>query len=93
VYLAPDVIEYARQRGFYGRFEEVAGDDWARNWAEAIAQQRRIQTHPEERDRRMARARALDAEVHAFSDGNSTRRVFDLVQLRVAAVEEPARVA
>jgi CDP-glycerol glycerophosphotransferase len=91
VYLAPDVIEYARQRGFYGRYEDVAGDDWARNWPEAIGQLSDILSDPQERDRRVARARALDAEVHAFSDGNSTRRVFDLVQLRVAPVEEPTR--
>ncbi|KHK97554.1 glycosyl/glycerophosphate transferase [Microbacterium mangrovi] len=93
VYLAPDVTEYAQQRGFYGRYEDVAGDDWARTWPEALAQLHGILSDPHERERRVVRAEALDAEVHAFSDGESTRRVFDLVRLRVARADEPARAA
>src|SRR5690606_23411018 len=38
VYLAPDVVDYARDRGFYGRYEDVAGDDYARDWDGAIEQ-------------------------------------------------------
>ena len=87
VYLAPDVAEYARQRGFYGRYEDVAGDDWARDWPEAVDQLRAVLTDPEEHDRRRERARALDAQVHAYSDGGSTRRVFDVIRSRIAAPE------
>src|SRR5690606_26576402 len=38
VYLAPDVVDYGRERGFYGRYEDVAGDDYARDWDGAIEQ-------------------------------------------------------
>ena len=85
VYLAPDVVEYAQQRGFYGRYQDVAGDDWARDWTDAVAQLRAVLADPAERDRRLDRARALDAQVHAYSDGGSTRRVFDLIRARIAA--------
>jgi CDP-glycerol glycerophosphotransferase len=81
------VAEYARQRGFYGRYEDVAGDDWARDWPEAVDQLRAVLTDPEEHDRRRERARALDAQVHAYSDGGSTRRVFDVIRSRIAAPE------
>ena len=85
VYLAPDVAEYARQRGFYGRYEDVAGDDWARDWPAAVDQLRTVLTDLGERERRLQRARTLDACVHAYSDGGSTRRVFDVIRRRIAA--------
>src|SRR5690606_30588791 len=38
VYLAPDLDDYARSRGFYGRYEDVAGPDPATDWDEACTQ-------------------------------------------------------
>ena len=38
IYLAPDAAQYAVDRGFYGQYREVAGDDYARDWDSAIAQ-------------------------------------------------------
>jgi CDP-glycerol glycerophosphotransferase len=38
VFLAPDLEEYARRRGFYGTYADVAGGGWAVSWSEAAAQ-------------------------------------------------------
>src|SRR5690606_38379136 len=37
VFLAPDVEAYARTRGFYGSYRDVAGDDYATTWSAATA--------------------------------------------------------
>jgi CDP-glycerol glycerophosphotransferase len=93
VYLAPDVDEYARSRGFYGRYEDVAGDDWARTWPEAVDQLRQVLLDPAERERRLERARATDAHVHAFSDGESTRRIFEVIRIRTGQGGGPSTSA
>ncbi|GAB2852732.1 CDP-glycerol glycerophosphotransferase family protein [Microbacterium insulae] len=76
VYLAPDVDEYARRRGFYGRYADVAGTDWATGWREALAQLDAVLDDEAERARRLDAARALSARVHRFRDGGSARRVY-----------------
>src|SRR5690606_17042116 len=42
LYLAPDVADYARTRGFYGRYAEVAGADAATSWPELLDQLRTV---------------------------------------------------
>jgi CDP-glycerol glycerophosphotransferase len=74
VFLAPDVDDYTRTRGFYGTYEEVAGDDVAANWDEAAAQLAAL-ADPGAREARLARSRALSARVHAYRDGGSSVRV------------------
>ena len=77
VFLAPDVEAYARTRGFYGSYADVAGDglgdglDGGRRAAGRAAGRR-------ERAGAAGRARpiALSARVHAFRDGGNTRRVY-----------------
>jgi CDP-glycerol glycerophosphotransferase (TagB/SpsB family) len=76
LYFAPDAEAYARRRGFYGRYEQVAGPDFARTWDEATAQLATLLTDPAEQERRSALSRALSLRVHAFRDGGSTRRVY-----------------
>jgi CDP-glycerol glycerophosphotransferase (TagB/SpsB family) len=76
LYFAPDAEAYARRRGFYGRYEQVAGPDFARTWGEATAQLATLLTDPAEQERRFARSRALSLRVHGFRDGGSTRRVY-----------------
>ena len=83
--LAPDLADYARSRGFYGTYAEVAGDDIAQDWTQATALVRAVLSDPAERDRRVARARALSARVHAFDDGENTARVYRAVQAALAA--------
>jgi CDP-glycerol glycerophosphotransferase len=76
VFLAPDVSEYAHRRGFYGRFSDVAGEDWATDWAGARDQLEAVLDDPVERTSRLERARALSARVHAFRDGGNADRVY-----------------
>ncbi len=82
VYLAPDVDEYARTRGFYGRFEDVAGPDAPTDWEGAVAQLGGILGDPEEFARRSARSDTLSAEMHAYRDGRNTQRVYDIIRAR-----------
>jgi len=89
VLLAPDLADYARSRGFYGTYAEVAGDDVAREWTAATALVRAVLSDPAERERRLARARALSARVHAFDDGENTARVYRAVQAALAAERRP----
>jgi CDP-glycerol glycerophosphotransferase len=76
VFLAPDVEVYARERGFYGRYADVAGTDAASTWTEATEQLTALLDDPAEQARRVGRAAALDARVHAFADGRNTVRVY-----------------
>jgi CDP-glycerol glycerophosphotransferase (TagB/SpsB family) len=76
VYLAPDVAAYARTRGFYGSYAEVAGEAWATDWTAAAAQLDALLGDEDERARRIARAVGLSERVHAFRDGGNTERVY-----------------
>lgn len=76
VFLAPDVAAYARRRGFYGRYEDVAGDDWAADWNGAAAQLDAILGDAAERERRIVRSRSLSDRVHAYRDGRNADRVY-----------------
>src|SRR6185437_785024 len=55
VFLAPDVGAYGRERGFYGRYTDVAGTDVASTWSEAIRQLSAVFDDPEEHERRLVR--------------------------------------
>jgi len=88
VFLAPDVEEYAQRRGFYGRYEDVAGGDWARAWVQsagagAVAQLEAVLADPQERSRRLERARAVSERVHAYRDGENTARVYRAIRTRL----------
>ncbi|MDR7189485.1 CDP-glycerol glycerophosphotransferase [Microbacterium sp. BE35] len=76
LFLAPDVEEYARRRGFYGTYADVAGADWAIDWTQAATQLDAVLGDDAERARRVDRAIALDARVHAFRDGRNAERVY-----------------
>ncbi|WP_460775236.1 CDP-glycerol glycerophosphotransferase family protein [Microbacterium sp. GXF7504] len=79
VFLAPDAEPYARTRGFYGRYEDVAGPAWATDWSEAIAQIGATLTDPVVREGRVRRAEALSRRMHAFRDGRNTERVYGAI--------------
>jgi len=76
VFLAPDVDAYARTRGFYGSYADVAGVDWASDWTEAATQLELLLGDESERARRVEAAERLSARVHDFRDGENTRRVY-----------------
>jgi len=83
LFLAPDLEEYARRRGFYGTYADVAGPDPATTWAALVPEIDRFLGQDEERERRVGAARALSARVHTFRDGRNTRRVLDEILHRI----------
>ncbi|MEZ3161821.1 CDP-glycerol glycerophosphotransferase family protein [Microbacterium sp. BWT-B31] len=76
LFLAPDVEEYARRRGFYGRYEDAAGEDWCAEWGTLIAQLDAVLGDDAARAERIARAERLSARMHAHRDGANTDRVY-----------------
>lgn len=82
LYLAPDAEEYASARGFYGRYDDVAGPDAASSWEELLAQLAALLGDAEVFAERAARSATLSAQMHAFRDGGNTRRVYDVIRAR-----------
>lgn len=82
LFLAPDAAEYARTRGFYGRFEDVAGADAATDWDGLVAQLERLLTEEVAFTERAERSATLSAEMHAYRDGRNTRRVYQAIRAR-----------
>jgi CDP-glycerol glycerophosphotransferase len=82
VYLAPDVDAYAQRRGFYGRYADVAGTDYATTWATASEQLDAVLGDERMRDDRVERALALSARMHAYRDGGNTERVYRVITSR-----------
>ncbi|MCK2036298.1 CDP-glycerol glycerophosphotransferase family protein [Microbacterium sp. SSW1-49] len=82
LFLAPDAVEYARTRGFYGRFEDVAGDDAAETWGGLLSQLEELLTSTDAFASRSARSATLSAEMHAYRDGRNTRRVYQAIRAR-----------
>jgi CDP-glycerol glycerophosphotransferase len=79
VFFAPDADAYGKRRGFYGRYEDVAGSSWATDWPTAVTQIEKVLTDAEDHERRVAWARALSARVHAYDDGRNTERVYGAI--------------
>jgi CDP-glycerol glycerophosphotransferase (TagB/SpsB family) len=76
VFLAPDVQAYARRRGFYGTYAEVAGEEAVADWDGAAERLDALLGEDAARDAALHRARRLDARVHAYRDGGNTGRVY-----------------
>ncbi|MFT4260687.1 CDP-glycerol glycerophosphotransferase family protein [Microbacterium sp.] len=90
LYLAPDAAQYAQTRGFYGRYEDVAGADAAANWAGLVKQLAAVLDDDAEFAARAERSAALSAQMHAFRDGGNTRRVYDVIRARATPVPKGA---
>lgn len=82
LFLAPDADEYARTRGFYGRFRDVAGDDAAAEWDTLLTQLSALLDDDGVFAERSRRSATLSAEMHAFRDGRNTRRVYETIRAR-----------
>jgi len=93
VHLAPDVDDYARRRGFYGEYRDVAGDTPASDWSAAAAQLRRLLTDERAHAALIARSRALSDRVHAFHDGGNTERVHRAIMVRAGRWAGGATIA
>ena len=84
LFLAPDVAAYARRRGFYGAYADVAGEDVATSWADLLPQLDALLGDTEVAARRTERARRVSDRVHAFRDGRSAERVYEAISARLA---------
>lgn len=82
IYLAPDVGDYARSRGFYGHYADVAGADYARTWDQAVDQLAETLSYAGVRDARAARSATLSEQMHAYRDGRNTERVYRAIRAR-----------
>ncbi len=93
VFLAPDVEYYARTRGFYGSYSEVAGDGWAVDWAQAASQLDEVLGDESHRAMRIERAERLSRRVHAFRDGENTSRVYRAILAALSASQSLEKTA
>ena len=82
LFLAPDAEEYGRTRGFYGRFEDVAGSDAASDWTSLLMQLDALLGDAAVRDAASERSATLSAEMHAYRDGRNTERVYQVIRAR-----------
>ena len=82
-FLAPDLEEYTRRRGFYGVYADVAGDNVARSWTELIPELDEAFGDEGALQRRTERARELSRSMHDFRDGHNTQRVIDEIFARI----------
>lgn len=91
VYLAPDAEEYARERGFYGRYEDVAGTDYARDWDGALDQLDGLLGDESAYTAASDRSATLSAHMHAHRDGRNARRVYHAIRARGIPAPKGAR--
>ncbi|GAB3631094.1 CDP-glycerol glycerophosphotransferase family protein [Microbacterium shaanxiense] len=91
LYLAPDAEEYARTRGFYGRYEDVAGDDAAKDWDALLGQLETLLADDDVFTARSARSSTLSAQMHAYRDGHNARRVYQAIRMRGIPAPKGAR--
>jgi len=82
LFLAPDAAEYARTRGFYGRFEEVADSATAADWPSLLTQLEHLLSDADSYDAASARSATLSATMHAHRDGRNTERVYRVIRAR-----------
>lgn len=88
VFFAPDLDAYARSRGFYGTYRDVAGDDVATTWAQVVERLRSLLGDPAAHAAGVDAARALSARVHTFDDGRNTERVYRAIRRCLTAPQE-----
>ncbi|MFJ6679138.1 CDP-glycerol glycerophosphotransferase family protein [Microbacterium sp. NPDC091382] len=88
VFFAPDEDRYAHERGFYGRYRDLAGVDVATTWVEVMRQLSLVLLEDAERARRVERARDLSTRVHAYRDGRNAERVYRAIRRRLASPRE-----
>lgn len=91
LYLAPDADDYARTRGFYGAYEDVAGTDAATDWSGLLTELDQLLTDERVLAERSARSSTLSAHMHAFRDGHNTRRVYRAIRARGIPAPRGAR--
>lgn len=91
LFLAPDAEDYARTRGFYGRYQDVTGDDVAQNWRGLLDQLETLLSDPSAFTARSAQSSTLSAHMHAYRDGHNARRVYRAIRARGIPAPKGAR--
>ncbi len=91
LYLASDAQEYARLRGFYGRYEDVAGDDAAKDWASLLDRLESALSDERVFAELSAQSTTLSAQMHAYRDGKNARRVYQAILARGIPAPKGAR--
>lgn len=91
LFLAPDAEDYARTRGFYGRYQDVTGDDVAQNWRGLLDQLETLLSDPSAFTGRSAQSSTLSAHMHAYRDGHNARRVYRAIRARGIPAPKGAR--
>lgn len=76
LFLAPDVEEYARRRGFYGTFDDVAAGDAVPTWSALVPRLPGALADGPVREALRDASAGRSALVHAYRDGENTRRVY-----------------
>lgn len=87
LFLAPDVEEYARRRGFYGTYGDVAQHGWDEDWDAGTARLDGLLGDADLQARAVEDARVLSGHVHAFEDGRNTERVYRAIRRGLARDE------
>ncbi len=89
VFLAPDLEEYARRRGFYGTLRRRRRRRLGRRLDRTPPRSSTaVLATPRSASAGSQRSRALSARVHAFRDGGNTRRVYRAI---LAGIEADSR--
>ena len=90
LFLAPDAEQYARTRGFYGRYDEIAPDA-VRDWPSALAALDRLLSDPAAFAERADRSGTLSEQMHAHRDGRNAERVYQAIRARGIPAPKGAR--
>lgn len=91
LFLAPDASEYALTRGFYGRYEDVAGEHVASDWDGLLAQLNPLLSDSRANAAASMRSATLSAEMHAHRDGRNAERVYQAIRARGIPAPKGAR--
>lgn len=91
LYLAPDVVDYARTRGFYGPYSGVSQNMEATDWDELLDQLAELLIDESVRADRSKQSQELSAEMHAYRDGRNAERVYQAIRARGISAPKGAR--
>jgi CDP-glycerol glycerophosphotransferase len=84
LFLAPDVAEYVGRRGAYEPYADFSGAREVASWASLLPLLDEVLTDAPGRAPFVEHARWLADRYHAFHDGRSTERVYELIARRLA---------
>lgn len=75
VLFAPDLDAYARRRGLYGTYRDVAPEGWATTWTDVVARLDALLASDDAYRAAAEASASISATVHDFRDGHNSARV------------------